>query len=144
MPPPVWRPIHPFLILCYAVILHAAWGVMLLFSSNQLRTTPLAYTTLHFGQQFGGAVIFVSALLAVYGLYNPGLVGLLISLPQNALLFVAATSGVVSAVTGHYPDGVIRPHEFILTDQLPMIGLAPLHALALVFYHGRAWNPKGR
>lgn len=126
-----------FLVLVYAIVLHALWGLLLIVSPSLLLTTPMAYLLRAMPQDIAGLVLVGVALGGLWGLKHPGWKGLVAATPQNFMLFVAATSGVASAVMGHYPDGVVRPALFILTDQLPTILVAALHAACLAVYHGR-------
>lgn len=132
-----------FFVLCTAVTLHVLWAAILIATDMELRTTPMSYLIRSFGQRSAAALLVCGALLGVMGIRYPGWKGLWLSLPQNLLLFVAASAGIVSAIYGRYPDGVVRSGAFILTDQLPMILLAFLHAVSLAIYHGRSsgWTP---
>ncbi len=129
-----------WLVLTYAIILHATWGVLLVTSDHKLRATPLTYVLEVFGQRAGGLAFLAAAAAALWGMFRPGWRGFYASVPQNAMLFLAASAGIVAVASGHYPDGVVRPQEFILADQIPMILIAPLHAAALAFYHGAPWG----
>lgn len=139
----IWWRRSGLFVLIYATVLHIIWGVLLLsVPKDSLRVTPLAYVLNVFGQRYGAALLLGAALCTGLALRMPGRNGLLMSLPQNALLFMSAVVGVVSALSGRYPDGVLRPGPFIFTDQLPMILVAPLHALSLVLYHGLGWDTR--
>lgn len=129
-----------FFVLCTAITLHGLWAVILFAANHELRTTPMSYLIGAFGQKVSAVILVVGAVLAFYGIRHPGWKGLAFSLPQNLLLFVAASSGIVSALYGRYPDGVVRSSAFILTDQLPMILMAFLHAASLAVYHGQNFS----
>ena len=49
-----------------------------------------------------------------------------------ALCDIAAWGGFQAIVNGQYADGVARPYEFILTDQLPIMLFALIHTLAVL------------
>lgn len=132
-----------FLVLTFAIALHLIWGHLLVLSPIVLNTTPMAYLLRVMSQDLAGVTLILASVSAIWGLKNPGWWGLLAASPQNFLLFIAATSGLVSAMNGHYPDGVERHGHFILVDQLPMILFAFLHASCLAVYHGlkHRWEP---
>lgn len=139
--PPRWNLYRGgFLVIVYAICLHLSWAVALLLSDHPIQTTPTAYMFRAVGQNRSAAIYIGVALMTVAGLFRPGWPGLLLSLPQNAILALGAASGIASALVGHYPDGVIRPGLFILVDQMPMILVAVLHAACLVVYHSLSWT----
>lgn len=125
------------LTLVYATILHFLWGIILITAARTttLRTTPFAYILDLFGPDTGGLLMLGSAAAAWTGLRFPGWRGLGLGTVQNALLWLAATSGLVASWVGHYADGVPRSHAFIFADQLPIMLLAPFHFWALIAYH---------
>jgi hypothetical protein len=90
----------------------------------------------------GGAMLTASvvalAAVLVHGAEN--WLRLTLLLPQQLLLYVAAWGGLQAVVNGHYADGVARPYEFILTDQLPLMLLAVVHTLSLIEF---PWQGEG-
>jgi hypothetical protein len=56
--------------------------------------------------------------------------GLLV--PQQFVLIISASGALHAAFVGHYADGVPRPWQFILGDQLPVILAALLYTYALL------------
>jgi hypothetical protein len=134
----LWR--AGFLVLVYAIVLHLGWAIVMLTTDDILKTTPTAFLLELVGQHWSGIIYLFAAQLAVVGLLFPGFRGLVCCLPQNALLFLAASTGIGATITGVYPDGVVRSSPFIFVDQWPMILVAVLHAASLIAYHGRHWS----
>src|SRR5258705_10618568 len=103
-------------IIYYASSIHLLWGAMLLFSASPLLATPIA--SFDYGNRFVTALLFLgTGILAIVGLRDkPTLRGFVFLLPQLMLLFLTSLSGLSAAIDGHYADGTIKPHLFILAD----------------------------
>lgn len=127
-------------ILWYAIILHLVWGVLMLGWPASINTTPTAGIVETFGSRWlTGAVLISAALLALHELWraNFTIFGLLSLLPQQALLILGAGGALDSILVSQYADGVLRPREFIFTDQFPALLAAFMHTVALVSLFGR-------
>ncbi len=110
---------NPFkFIFGYGITLYVAWAGLLFFSSEPTNTTPIHQTAETFGH-YGTAIMFLAAAAcSTWGLVHRNIWWLI---PQAAALVVATIGGINAAVVGHYADGVARPWQFILADQLPFI-----------------------
>ena len=122
-------------MIYYAVFLHGIWALMLLASDDPFGSTPL--NSLLLGHRYVTAtVLLVASGLAVIGVQRKGTTaGSLLLLPQQVLLMVSAVGGIVAAISGHYADGVVRPHLFIAADQLPGMVAAFCHTFAVIDLH---------
>jgi hypothetical protein len=123
------------LIVWGAIFLHIVIGVLVLTDEAAGRSTGPAEVVQWLGAT-GGAVAMLSAsalaLTSVFLRRAPNWTRLVLLLPQQLLLYVAAWGGLHAVVNGHYADGVDRPYQFILTDQLPLMLLAVIHTLAVI------------
>jgi len=72
------------------------------------------------------------ALVSVFRRGGSRLLALTMFVPQQVILLIMA--GFVAWCTLHqtYADGVMRPWEFILNDQIGWLGLALAHSAAIV------------
>lgn len=122
-------------MIYYAVFLHSIWAVMILLSSDPFGSTPVH--VLRVGPRFVTSfVLLATAAMAVRGIRRRGTTaGWLLMLPQQFLLIVSAVGGLIAAATGHYADGVTRPHLFIAADQLPGVVAAICHTFAIIDLH---------
>lgn len=122
----------PWIIL-YVTAKHLVWFGLSLFSTQPFLTTPLSFLhPLNDGPASWtlGVVAFTGGMGLLWGArFRP--YGILLFAPQQALCILAAGSAVTAAISGHYPDGTIRPLEFILADQTPLMLTAVFHTLAL-------------
>jgi hypothetical protein len=85
-----------------------------------------------------GALLTASVLAAwAVTRHQPSWQTLAALLPQQAILTVSAYAAVAAVAAAHYGDGVIRPREFILADQKPVILVFVLHTAAVVEMHAR-------
>jgi hypothetical protein len=123
------------IIVWAATILHVVIAVLLLSSTAASGSTGPAEVTRWLGRNPAAVAMLLSSGLALFAMtrkHSDGwaIVGFL--LPQQALLYVAALGGVEAVLDGQYADGVQRPYEFILTDQLWMVAFAVIHTFAML------------
>jgi hypothetical protein len=52
-------------------------------------------------------------------------------LPQQTLLVISGIGAARASYLGAFPDGVIRSHEFILSDQAPAVLAVVTHTCAI-------------
>jgi hypothetical protein len=78
-------------------------------------------------------LIFVASLSLLGVLIAPlTICAWLLFIPQQLTLFLSASSAIIAIYLSQYGDGVLRPHSFILTDQLPIILAAICHSVAII------------
>ena len=124
-------------------LLHLAWAVLLAVSPQAGHPTPIQPVQAVCGGRAGAiAALTASAVLAltaavlhrrkvIVATIRERLLALAL-IPQQFLLLVSAGGGVTAAALGHYADGTVRPWEFILGDQLPVILVAFLYTTAIL------------
>ena len=125
-------------IVWYAVLLHTLWACLLLASKKPYGATPLhVYSPVP--RLLMAAALLTASVLAAWAVtrHQPSWQTLAALLPQQAILTVSAYAAVVAVVVAHYGDGVIRPREFILADQAPVMLAFALHTAAVVEMHAR-------
>jgi hypothetical protein len=135
------------LIFGYASALHLAWAAVLILSPHDMRTAALA-NFIRVGGAWGAAALFLSigaAALYASARAPRGWLGLALVFPQQVVLLLTAAMALEHALRGTYGDGVQRPPEFILADQLPIILTALIHTAALTLTYGprlrgRTWT----
>jgi hypothetical protein len=134
------------LIFGYASALHLSWAVLLL-SPHDMRTAGLARFIELLGPAAAAALFLLIGAAAAYASARAprGWLGLALVFPQQVVLLLTAAIALEHALRGTYGDGVQRPPEFILADQLPLILTALIHTAALTLTYGprlrgRTWR----
>ena len=125
-------------IIMYAVALHVSWAILILRTADAaIHTTPLHALAEHFGSDGLLATVFMAAAICTtLGAFAPQRVlGLALMLPQQTVLMLAAWGAMVAVLAGAYPDGTVRWWPFILSDQLPLILLAPSYTVGILAFH---------
>jgi hypothetical protein len=124
-------------IIWYACALHYTWAILLILSPDAQHSTPVHAIAGVTGGRWGavGSCFLVAALATAAPLSRSLRLLPWLLVPQLLLLIVSASGALYAVFAGHYADGVPRPWEFILGDQLPVILAASLYAAALVGYH---------
>ena len=126
-------------IIWWTTVLHAAWGMLVLFSADSLGATPIALLDLLVpGDRYAlGSMFLLVATSAMVGLWSrPGKVRQLLFLPQQVFLLTAAIGSGTAAANGKYLDGTVRPSVFILADQLPIMLLALAYVVSVLTENG--------
>src|SRR5438045_8279782 len=106
-------------VIWWALAVHAAWGVALIINPSTLRLVILVglhwFTKLGVGGPLLGAILIVAAVVAAIGLFAgkrvSNSVGLLLLMPQYALLLAAFVADAQSIVSGQVDD---RPLDRIV------------------------------
>jgi len=125
-------------IIWFAILLHTLWACLLLASNKPYGATPLHVYSSVPRLVMAGALLIASALAAwAVTRRQPSWQTLAALLPQQAILTVSAVGAAAAVAAAHYGDGVIRPREFILADQAPVILAFVLHTAAVVEMHAR-------
>lgn len=134
-------------IVVAAIIVHIGWGIVLLFSSRPLMTTPMAEVPWNVNQYTASFVYLTAAGLAashiVWRKLDQTYWGLVTCLPQQFLLMTSALTALRCVLRGSYADGVPRPWEFIFCDQLwTMVGMT-VHTITLLDWYWFSRMKKG-
>lgn len=124
------------LLFIYACILQLVWSVLILYSPQALLVTPLLGLTQLIGINhiFVSSILFFTDLAAIYFLAKKDLKAsnFIYLIPQQIILLLSAFGCLQAVILGHYADGVVRSHLFILADQLPNILIAFLYTIAIL------------
>ena len=132
-----------FIIAFIASVLHVLWAV-LIWNSPPIHNIPLSgfYSIVDTSRQVALLLLFVSAL-AIFGKVRWKRGGKLFwsLLPQQASLMVTAWVAWVCIMNSAYADGVLRPRDFIATDQLGNIIPAVVHSFYVIWVFIDWCNP---
>jgi hypothetical protein len=123
------------LVVWGAIILHVVVAILLLADPAAGRSTGPAEVVQVLGRTGGIIGMLACSALALGAILfkaAPDLARTFALIPQQLLLYLAAWGGLQAVIAGHYADGVTRPHEFILSDQLPVMLLAVIHTLSII------------
>jgi hypothetical protein len=133
-------------MLLAAAANHLLQGWVLVFSRSAEGTAPggaFGAIGLH-GWQLGAVLILaaISSLGAIACIGNGKGICMIAFAPEFVLYAAAFTGRLYWVWMGHYADGVVRPWEFILVDQMPglMLGLG-FYIGAIRFIWWRADGP---
>ena len=123
-------------------LMFVAWSVLLIWLPAAVLATPVSPLASLFGSRaLVIAVLLAAALLAQSAIVLhrfpqrrliPAWLLILALSPQQLLLLISAFGGIRAAVDGHYADGTVRPWQFIVADQLPVILLALIYTAAML------------
>lgn len=137
-------------IILAGCLLHLGWAVALLQDSRAAGATPLSAIYFVCGKNSWitiAMLLTVSVLslryltLKAHAIIKPAAYAMLM-IPQLWLLSLSFLAGTYATWKGYYIDTVAqpglytivhRPHLFILADQLPVMVLALLYLIAVVF-----------
>lgn len=121
-----------------AAVWHIVIGLMICLVPTSRGTSATAAVTEAVGSPVASGVVLV--LAGVAGLLTfaaKNRAGLLWALPQQGVLCLNAWAALKAASAGMYPDGTLKPAEFILTDQMVVVLLAMFHLAATMTLPGR-------
>jgi hypothetical protein len=130
-------------IITYAVLLHLVWSFLFLTGHSAI----LNITAIHSFTKYiptedpyiHGLIFLIVGVFAGVGTMWKGesnkMIGLLLLIPQQILLLISAQGAVDAMVLSAFADGVIRPREFLIADQMPVVLATVLHTVALLRYH---------
>lgn len=117
----------------YCSLLHMAWAGLIHLNSAAIWATPVnaLYGVFKADIVLIVALIISSALALASLFINLPWTAVLL-MPQQCLLLISAT-GVIAAIWySQYSDGVVRPWEFIASDQIHIVMKALFHTIAIV------------
>lgn len=120
------------IMVAYAVALHLAWAVILLFDGSATNATALNALHRYIALPLLSPVIAGAALVAAYGMWSGSSWTLVLLLPQQILLMMSAAGAIEAIWLSQFADGVIRARAFIAADQLYSVLAAIGHTLAII------------
>lgn len=124
------------LVLC-VIALHFWWAAIIFWDEAGLLATSVdslyRYTL---SPRLLVFVLIVSSVLASLRVAFPGTPWWFL-IPQQVLLLFSAAGSVEAMWLGQFADGVLRPHAFLMNDQIYSIVFAVGHTLAIISYIGR-------
>lgn len=131
---------RPWLIVPAVAIFHAGLALFIELEPSVLHITSLHLVDLLFGVTFGLSRLGVSIILLVVACISvlPMIFPLrsdhthLCLWPQQTILFLMTASVIAAAAKGQFPDGVVRPGLFILSDHWLEICITGVHLAATI------------
>lgn len=127
-------------VVWYCVLLHIAWGIILIVTKEKLSTTTIdTFFHLNNNPFLIGIGLVCVGLMAGYGLFNhkwPKFIDCFFVLPQQFILVLSALGAISAIVNSQFADGVIRSRAFIFCDQLPAILVAIFHTIVVISFFG--------
>lgn len=128
-------------MILYVIVLHYAWAVLIFIYDGVTAVTALAAMRYIMPRPFVMIALTVAATLSLWSLFaRSKWTAVLLMVPQQFFLFVGAGGAVEAMWEGHFADGVVRPHTFLIADQIHMVLTAICHSLAMyVIVRGGIW-----
>lgn len=126
------------IMVVYAAVLHICWAVCIY--SNTLSVNATSVSAIYrFIDNINATIttLLLSSFLSIAGLVLNGKGRWLMLVPQQIILMMSATGAVSAMWLGHFADGVGRPVEFIIVDQLYAVLTAIGYTVALI-YHAKS------
>lgn len=124
-------------VIWLAMTLHLVQGSLLFFGDGAGNTTS-AHLLLKYipYPPVAGVVMAIAAIMAlielVYFHHMPDTRSIVLLLPQQVILVMAAGSAIEAMVNSHFADGVVRSRSFIIADQSVFVLLAIYYTLAII------------
>ena len=120
-------------MVMYAVVLHLTWAVLVWLDPAAVNSTPV-HSIFRFirSETILPFVLVCAAALALIGNLSRNHWALLLLIPQQTILMMAASGSIDAIWTSQYADGEVRNQAFIAADQANSILAAFGHTWALV------------
>lgn len=126
----------------YAVMLHLTWAGLLLSSDEPKHVTGVYALAQLFPAKTGLAIILIIvAGCATYGIMGRDLRGrsrVFLIFWQQIILGVSAFGAIRAMWLGHFADGAIRSHQFLVADQIPQVIALVVHSASIVYVGRKA------
>ncbi|TAL08207.1 MAG: hypothetical protein EPO02_13550 [Nitrospirae bacterium] len=125
-----------------ASTLHLFWAGLLIFDTAPERVTGLNLLHQVFPNRQLLIIVLISfSILAIRAVYRPdGVKSLMMILPQQFLLVIAAIAVIQTIALGHFADGVMRPRTFLAADKASVVLIALFHSFVLLNFHKMKGN----
>src|SRR5262249_38743661 len=133
------RRLFNFPIIMLATMQQMVTAISILWDSEARFSTSVHVLSVSMSEHAIPPLLILAAALAIGGFFTvKKITNIMCLLPQQLLLFLSAGSSTKAIIDGHFADGVIRSHAFLLSDQSPAILIAMFHAWAimLIIRHG--------
>lgn len=137
-------------ITWWGLCANGIWGAVILFHPEAMKATPMSTLAQFFNQsQYALSVALLSSVAATFTALafdnRVDVRSMILLIPQQFLMVMAAGGSVLAVYQGEYADGVQRSHWFILADQLPWILAALFYTFSIVEHFGRrkVWKVSG-
>lgn len=123
------------IIVCCAVAVHLFWAWMIIRNEAALNATALNILFRYVHSPL--LLVFLlglSSALAVIAMILQGVYSPLLLIPQQLVLMASASATIDAVWLGQFADGVLRPPEFIASDQVWPFIIAIGHSWAVIMY----------
>lgn len=133
----LFAPKYPSLVILAASAYHLLWGGILLAGFHPMFTANAGLAEIFPDHYVRGVFLVSVAASALWGNYclNPiqATSRFMSAVPQQFTLLVSSFTAVQATILQSYPDGTVRPWDFILLDQLPLIILALTYSIVIIW-----------
>lgn len=125
-------------IIFFASFLHIGWAIGMILDAHAASNFFVIvmvniFSFLGLSAKLTAGTLIIAAVLGIYGLYQNGLRGLTLALPQQFLLTVTALACLEMFITGTIPgvDGSV-PRGQIYLPMVAAIAAALVHSFAIL------------
>ncbi len=120
-------------IVLVVIALHICQGIALWIDPSVTGVTTISSLSRLFSRYGTVAIFFGVAWLAFWSFYvKEPLARMLLMIPQQFVLLIAAVGAMTAIQESHFADGVLRPMWFLFADQVWTILVAGGHYLAIL------------
>ncbi len=112
-----------------AVAIHATWAMLILHDESALNANAV-HALFRFVQS-PQLLALVLMLVAASALAGSFIGNMWLLMPQQVVLVLSGVGAIESIWLAQFADGVLRPHAFIMADQVYSIYLAIGHTVAI-------------
>jgi hypothetical protein len=118
----------------FCVVLHFFYGILcLVWGDLVIGSTALAGPLALFDSvDLVGVMFLLVSILAVVSMWMPFPWNVMFLLPQQGLLFLSASSAMVSIIFGMFATGRVQPRALIAAEQVYAILLALFHGVCII------------
>jgi hypothetical protein len=126
-----------YLIIWYAIILHWIQGTLLVLDDSAGLVTSTSHVREWLNTSSDGlGLLYITvgsfAALSLLLLPRFSVFRIIVLLPQQFFLILAAIGASIAILNSQFADGVIRSQYFIGADQIPIVIATILHTFALL------------
>jgi len=132
-------------IIWYAITLHLYWGITTIVSDAAGKGFSLFHLRGIFDNHYLlGSVLIAVAVSSTVGLVKKQKWWILLVLPQQLALMVAAAGAVAFVLAGEFAVGTSAPRIQIAGAMVTSIAAAVFHTIAILDHIGVPWKRFGR
>ena len=136
-------------IVWWGLLANVTWSILVTIDPVVMHTTPLSTIANFFNHSQGAlaSALLLSSIASFSAMASDrlDLRTLILLMPQQFMMLMAAGGSILAMYNGYYADLVIRSSAFIIADQIPWVLAAVLFTASIIEHFCRKvrWTPTG-